>query len=92
MQRSEPAVLGADIVERAIHPAEGGSPDAVAALITMAEGLRPPLEAAQSILIARLHWRSDDFGATRALCAVSAALNQLGWEMPSAPTRRRRWG
>ena len=92
MQRSEPAVLCAEIVERALHPAEGASPDVVADLITMTQGLRPPLEAAQSVLIARLHWKSDDFGATRALCSVSAALDRIGWEMPSAPTRRHRWG
>ena len=92
VRRSEPAVLCTEIVQRALHPAEGESPDTVADLITMAEGLRPPLEAAQSVLIARLHGQSDDFGATRALCSVSAALNRIGWEMPSAPVRRHRWG
>jgi hypothetical protein len=67
------------------------SPDAVAELITMAGGRRPPLEAAASVLIARLHRKSDDFGATRALRSVTAALSRIGWEMPPPPTRRRRW-
>jgi hypothetical protein len=92
VQSSERAVLGAEILERALHPAAGGSADAVAELIAMAEGRRPPLEAAHSLLIARLHWKSDDFAATSALCSVSAALGRIGWEMPSAPRRRRRWG
>ena len=91
VQRSEPAVLCPEILERALHNAEGGTPDAVADLITMAEGRRPPLEAAQSLLIDRLHRRSDDFDATRALCSVSAALNRIGWDMP-VPSGRRRWG
>jgi hypothetical protein len=91
VQRSELEVLGGEILERALDPAAAESPDAVAELITMAEGRRPPLEAAASLLIARLHRRSDDFGSTRALCSVTAALSQIGWEMPSAPSRRRRW-
>ena len=82
---------GAEIMERALHPAGGGSPDAVAELVTLAEGRRPPLEAAQSLLIARLHRRSDDFGATTALSSVSAALSRIGWEMPSVAVRRRHW-
>ena len=89
MRSSERAVLGGEILERALHP--DGSPDAAADLITMAEGRRPPLEAAQSLLIDRLHRRSDDFDATRALCSVSAALSRLGWDMP-VPSRQRRWG
>jgi len=84
-----PGPSGAEIMERALHPAGGGSPDAVAELVTLAEGRRPPLEAAQSLLIARLHRRSDDFGATRALCSVSAALSRVGWELRPAPSRRR---
>lgn len=91
MRSSEEAVLGADILDRALDPAAAESPDAVAELITMAEGQRPPLEEAASLLIARLHRRSDDFGATRALCSVTAALSRIGWEMPPPPTRRRRW-
>lgn len=91
MRSAERAVLGGEILERALHPAAGGSVDAVAELITMAEGRRPPLEAAQSILIDRLHRRSDDFDATRALCSVSAALSRLGWDMP-VPRQQRRWG
>jgi hypothetical protein len=66
-------------------------PDAVSELLTMAEGRRSPLEAAASLLIARLHRRSDDYDATRELCAVSAALSRIGWAMPPAPARRRRW-
>lgn len=79
------------LLERALAPAAAESPDAVAELIEMAEGRRPPLEAAASLLIARLHRKSDDFGATRALCSVTAALSRIGWEMPPLPTRRRRW-
>jgi hypothetical protein len=61
----------------------------VAELITMAEGRRAPLEAAASLLIARLHRKSDDFGATMALCSVTAALSRIGWDMPSLPSQRR---
>ena len=91
MRSSEQAVLGGEILERALHPAAGGSPDAVAELVTMAGGRRPPLEAAASLLIARLHGRSGDFDATIALCSVSAALSRIGWEMPSVPIRRSFW-
>jgi hypothetical protein len=80
---------GAEMVERALHLDGGSSPDAVAELVGLAEGRRPPLEAAQSLLIARLHRRSDDFAATGALRSVSAALDRIGWEMPSAGRRRR---
>lgn len=91
MRISEDAVLGAEILEEALHPATRGSADAVGELVTMAGGRRPPLEAAASLLIARLHRRSDDFDATTALCSVSAALSRIGWEMPSVPTRQRLW-
>jgi len=67
------------------------SPDAVAELVTMAGGCRPPLEEAASLLMARLHRKSDDFSATRALRSITAALSQIGWEMPPPPTRRQRW-
>lgn len=76
-------------MERALRLDAGKSPEAVGELVGMAEGRRSPLEAAASLLIARLHRRSDDFGATRALCSVSAALDRIGWEMPSVPGRRR---
>ena len=89
MRSSEQAVLGAEVLERALHPAAGGSPDAVGELVAMAGGRRPPLEAAASLLMARLHRRSDDFDATRALSSVSAALSRIGWEMPSVATRQR---
>ena len=91
MRSSDQAVLGAEVLEEALHPAAGGSPDAVAELVTMAGGRRPPLEAAASLLVARLHRRSDDFDATTALCSVSAALSRIGWEMPSVATRQRLW-
>ena len=81
-------------MERALDLDAGKSPDAAGELVAMAEGRRSPLEVAQSLLIARLHRRSDDFAATRALCSVSAALSQIGWEMRSVPDRRRwtgRW-
>ena len=74
---------GARILERALDPTAGGSADVVAELITMAGGCRPPLERAQSLLIARLHRKSDDFAATGALCSVSAALSRIGWVMPT---------
>jgi hypothetical protein len=83
------AAPGAEIMERAFRLDAEKSPDAVGELVGLAEGRRPPLEAAQSLLIARLHRRSDDFAATRALCSVSAALSRIGWEMPSPPVRRR---
>jgi hypothetical protein len=80
---------GPEIAERALSLTAGASPDAVGKLVTMAEGRRPPLEAARTLFIARLHRRSDDFAATRALSAVSAALSRIGWDMPSAPGSRR---
>ena len=91
MRSSEQEVLGGEVMELALHPAAGGSPDTVAELVTMAEGCRPPLEAAASLLMARLHQRSDDFDATRALCSVSAALSRIGREMPSPPAPWRLW-
>ena len=90
MRSSEQAVLGGDVMQLALHPA-AGSPDIVAELVTMAAGCRPPLEAAASLLMARLHGRSDDFDATRALGSISAALSRIGWEMPSPPAPRRLW-
>ena len=80
---------GAEIMERALRLDAERSPDAVDELVGLAEGRRSPLEAAASLLIARLHRRSDDFAATRALGSVSAALSRIGWEMPSVPDRRR---
>ena len=91
MRNSEQSALGAEVLELALHPAAGGSPDAVGEIVTMAGGRRPPLEAAASLLIARLHRRSDDFDATRALCSVNAALSRIGWEMPTLPIRQRPW-
>ena len=79
------------ILERALDPVAAQSPDAVTELITMAEGRRPPLEAAASRLIARLHRKSDDFDATTALRSVTAALSRIGWEMPPPPTGHWRW-
>lgn len=80
---------GAEIMERALRLDAGRAPDAVAELVGMAAGRRPPLEAAAHLLSARLHRRSDDFAATGALCSVNAALSRIGWEMPSIPERRR---
>jgi hypothetical protein len=74
---------GAEVVERALRLGTEDSPDAVGDLVSFAEGRRAPLEAAGSLLVARLHRRSDDFVATRALCSVSAALSRIGWVMPS---------
>ena len=71
MTAAIPGPSGAEIMDRALHPAGRESPDAIAQLVTLAEGRRAPLEAAQSLLIARLHGRSNDFGATRALASVS---------------------
>jgi hypothetical protein len=70
-------------VERALHLDAEDSPDAVDDLVSFAGGCRAPLEAAGSLLVARLHRRSDDFAATRALRSVSAALSRIGWVMPS---------
>jgi hypothetical protein len=76
-------------MERALHLDARSSPDAAGELVRLAEGHRSPLEAAQSLLIARLHRRSDDFAATGALCSVSTALDRIGWVMRSLPVRRR---
>ena len=91
MRSSEEAVLGADVMALALDPVAADSPDVVSELITIAGGRRPPLEAAASLLIARLHRRSDDFGATRALRSVTAALSRIGWELLPPPTQRWRW-
>jgi hypothetical protein len=91
VRNSEQALLGAEMMERALRLGTGGSRDAVAELVSMAGGRRPPLEAAAALLVARLHRRSDDFAATKALRSVSAALGRIGWEMPSVPIRRRLW-
>jgi hypothetical protein len=91
VRSSDPAALGAEILERSLDPVAAASSDAVAELIKIAEGRRPPLEEAASLLTARLHRRSDDFDATKALEAVTAALSQIGWEMLSPPTRHWRW-
>ena len=91
MRSSEQEVLGAEILEQALDPVAAASPDAVTDLITLAEGRRPPLEAAASLLVARLHRRSDDFAATKALGSVAAALSRIGWEMPPPPSLNWRW-
>lgn len=91
MRSSEQAVFGAQILERALDPVAAASPDAVTELITLAGGKRPPLEAAASLLTARLHRRSDDFRATKALESVTTALSRIGWEMLPPPTRHWRW-
>jgi hypothetical protein len=91
VRSSEQALLGAEILERALDPVAAESPDAVRELVTLAGGLRPPLEAAASVLIARLHRRSDDFGATGALRSVAAALSLIGSEMRPPPTQHWRW-
>jgi len=91
VRTSEQEVLGAEVLEHALHRAAEGSPDGVEELVAMAGGRRPPLEAAASLLIARLHRRSDDFNATRALSSVTAALSRIGWVMPAVPAPRR-WG
>jgi hypothetical protein len=91
VRSSEQALLGAEILERALDPVAAESPDAVTDLITLAEGRRPPLDAAASLLIARLHRKSDDFDATRALRSVTAALSLIGRELRPAPTQRGRW-
>ena len=83
--------ITAEILQLALYPVAGASPDAAAQLVTMAEGRRLPLEAAASLLIARLHRESNDFSATRALCSITTALSRIGWDMPPAPSRRRRW-
>ena len=91
MRSSEQALLGAEVLQRALDPAVGVSPEeAVLELITVGEGRRAPLEAAASLLIARLHRKSDDFNATRALSSVTAALSRIGWDMsPRSVTLRR---
>jgi len=77
------------MMEWALELDAGRAPDAVGKLVGLAEGSRSPLEAAQALLIARLHRRSNDFAATGALGSVGAALDRIGWVMRSLPVRRR---
>jgi hypothetical protein len=77
-----PGGPGAEVAERALNLAAGASPDAAGELLTMVEGGRRPLEEARKLLGDRLHRRSDDFAATRALCTVGAALSRVGWDEP----------
>jgi hypothetical protein len=82
--------LGPEVAERALNLLAEGSPDAAGELVTMAEGRRRPLEDARHLLSDRLHRRSDDFAATRALRVVSAALSRVNWEAPYVRGRRPR--
>ncbi len=90
---------GPEVAEQAIRLAAGGSLDAAGALVSVAEGRRPPLLEAHRLLVDRLHRRSDDFAATRALCLVGKALSSIahetlrerGVEPPGGPLPVRRW-
>lgn len=59
--------------------------EAVEELVALAGHRRPRLEAARSLLIARLHGRSDDFDAAQALQLVERALTRVGWEGEVVP-------
>jgi len=82
-----PGPRGPEIAERALNLAAGASPDPAGELVTMAEGRRRPLEEARKLLSDRLHRRSNDFAATRALCTVGAALTRVGRETPFVRSR-----
>jgi hypothetical protein len=82
-----PGPPGHDVADRALSLAVEGSSGAAGELVTMAQGRRRPLEDARHLLTDRLHHRSDDFAATRALRLVSAALNRIGWEGPDVVSR-----
>ncbi len=90
MTRGSPEPSGPEVAERALNLAAEASPDAADQLVTMTEGRRRPLEEARHLLSDRLHRRSDDFAATRALRVVSAALSRIGREPPYVRARRPR--
>ena len=72
------------IVEHAVRAATSPGTDVVEELVRIAQGRRAPLEAAHTVLLERLHRRSDDFDATRALQLVIRALQQVGHTLPAA--------
>jgi hypothetical protein len=82
MTGASPGQPGPEVAERALKLGAEASPDAAGQLVTMTEGRRRPLEEARHLLSDRLHRRSDDFAATRALRVVGAALSRIGWEPP----------
>ena len=71
------------IVERAVRAATSPGAGVVGELVRIAQGRRASLEAAHTILLGRLHHRSDDFDATRALQLMIRALQQVGHTVPA---------
>ncbi len=67
------------IAEQALALVGGPADSAVEELVAMAGGRREPLVGARDALVGRLHRRSDDFDATKALRLVSRALARVGW-------------
>lgn len=73
------------IARRAAELTQAADRDAaVAELMSMAGHQRRPLEEAQAVFVARLHRRSDDFEATRALQLLHRALAAVGWQPTTA--------
>jgi len=71
------------IVERAVRTATSPGAGVSGKLVRIAQGRRAPLEAAHAVFVGRLHRRSDDFDATRALPLVIRALQQVGHTVPA---------
>jgi hypothetical protein len=67
------------IAEQALALVSGPADEAVDELVALVGGQREPLVGARDALVGRLHRRSDDFDATKALRLVSRALARVGW-------------
>lgn len=84
----------ADVVaRRAVELSAASDQDsaAVEELVDLAGRERRPLEAAAGVFVARLHRRSDDYEATRALHLIHRALAAVGWtttQIASVTSRR----
>lgn len=80
------------IVSRTIELAGSDAPGqaGVDELVALAGGRRQPLEAASGVFVRRLHRRSDDFEATRALQLLHRALAAVGWPVDVRETPRPR--
>jgi hypothetical protein len=80
------------IAQRAVEFTRQGisRDDAITELVKLADGRREPLEAAARNFVQRLHRRSDDFEATKALRLVSGALDRVGWDTTGTPIQPRR--
>lgn len=73
---------GAAVLARALELGRDNvaDADARAELRRLAGGSRLPLLSARDALVRRLHERSDDFEASRALSIVASALRDVGFQ------------